>query len=124
VEEALDALPAYIHERMENVAVVVEERAEREKLGRLGYDPDVDLLGLYEGVPRTVRANGYNFAVPDRITLFREAILEEAGPGGDDAVVREIRKTIIHEIGHHFGLGDPEIEHLEGAPRQDARHGR
>ncbi len=113
VQEALDSLPDFFRERVENVAVVVEERPRRERLAALGYDPDRDLLGLYEGIPRPQRGSGYHLAVPDRITLFRQPILEEAGDGGNDEIVREIRKTVVHEIAHHFGIGDAELERLE-----------
>ncbi len=113
VREALDSLPESIRERMENIAVVVEEGPRREKLVALGYDPDQDLLGLYEGVPRPQRGTSYHLAVPDRITIFRQPILDEVGPGGDAAVVQEVRKTVIHEVAHHFGIGDAELERLE-----------
>src|SRR5712692_2654373 len=75
VAEALDDLPAYVQERLENVAVVVEERSERGRLARLGFDPEQDLLGLYEGINRVERASGYHLATPDRITLFWRPIV-------------------------------------------------
>lgn len=114
VAEALDELPEYVQQRLENVAVVVEERARPERLDRLGYDPSRDLLGLYEGINRLDRASGYHLVTPDRITLFRKPILEEVGSGGPQAVRREVRKTIIHEVAHHFGIDDAELERLGG----------
>jgi predicted Zn-dependent protease with MMP-like domain len=114
VAEALDDLPEYVQEHLENVAVVVEERARPERLSRLGYDPSRDLLGLYEGINRVERASGYHLVTPDRITLFWKPILEEVGPGGPKAIRREVRKTVIHEVAHHFGIDDAELERLGG----------
>jgi predicted Zn-dependent protease with MMP-like domain len=114
VAEALDDLPAYVRERLENVAVLVEEEATPERLARLGYDPSEDLLGLYEGINRLDRSSGYHLATPDRITLFRRAILEEVGTRDPEAIRREVRKTVIHEMAHHFGIDDAELERLGG----------
>jgi len=114
VADALDELPAYIQERLENVAVVVEARAGRERLERMGHDNDYDLLGLYEGINRLDRGSGYHLVTPDRITLFWKPIIEEVGGGGPDAIRREIRKTVIHEVAHHFGIDDAELERLGG----------
>ena len=114
VAEALDQLPVSIRERMENVAVVVEEWPRPTRLAALGYDPNQDLLGLYEGIPRHQRGSGYHLAVPDRITIFRQPILDQAGTGGREAIVREVRTTVIHEVAHHFGIDDEELARLEG----------
>jgi predicted Zn-dependent protease with MMP-like domain len=114
VSEALDDLPPYVQARLENVAVIVEEGASREHLQRLGYDADEDLLGLYEGVNRLDRAGGYHLITPDRITLFWRPIVEEVGSGDRDAIRREVRKTVIHEVAHHFGIDDAELERLGG----------
>jgi predicted Zn-dependent protease with MMP-like domain len=113
VAEALDGLPPYVQERLENVAVVVEERAGPERLRGSG-DPDADLLGLYEGINRLERASGYHLVAPDRITLFWRPIVEEVGNGDREAIRREIRKTVIHEVAHHFGMDDAELEQLGG----------
>ncbi len=113
VTEALESLPAGIAERIDNVAVVVEEWPTREKLVSLGYDPDRDLLGLYEGVPQPQRGGGYHLAVPDRITIYRQPILDEVGTGGEIEIVREVRDTVVHEVAHHFGISDAEIERIE-----------
>ncbi|MGI9149806.1 MAG: metallopeptidase family protein [Chloroflexota bacterium] len=114
VAEALDDLPAYVQQRLDNVAVVVEDRPRRPRLAELGYDPDQDLLGLYEGINRVDRSNGYHLATPDRITLFRRPILDQVGCGGPEALRREVRKTVIHEVAHYFGIGDAELERLGG----------
>jgi predicted Zn-dependent protease with MMP-like domain len=101
VAEAIDDLPEYVRQRLENVAIVV--------------DPDgSELLGLYEGVNRVDRASGYHLVAPDRITLFWKPILDEVGSSDPDAIREEVRKTIIHEVAHHFGIGDAELERLGG----------
>ena len=112
--EALDDLPDFIQQRLENLAVVVEERARPAQLTRLGDEPPHDLLGLYEGVNRLERSSGYHLAAPDRITLFWKPIVEEVGMGGPEAIRREVRKTVIHEVAHHFGIDDAELERLGG----------
>ena len=70
VAAAIDDLPPFVRQRMDNVAVVVEEWAEPDRLARLGFDADQDLLGLYEGVNRLERGGSYHLATPDRITLL------------------------------------------------------
>jgi predicted Zn-dependent protease with MMP-like domain len=118
VVRAMNDLPPFIRDRLENIAVVVEERPEPAKLLRLGYTANDTLLGLYEGIPRHQRALGYNFAVPDRITIYRQPILDEVAGRGPEAVVREVRKTVIHEVAHFFGISDDELEVLEGHARK------
>jgi predicted Zn-dependent protease with MMP-like domain len=113
VAEALDELPEFVQQRLENVAVVVEERASPQRLRRLGFGPGEELLGLYEGVNRLDRGTGYHLVMPDRITLFRQAILDEVGSADPEAIRREIRATVIHEVAHHFGMDDAELEQLE-----------
>jgi len=114
VAEALDELPEYVQQRLENVAIVVEERATSERLDRLGHEPGYDLLGLYEGINRVDRSSGYHLVTPDRITLFWRPILEEVGSTDPEAIRREVRKTIVHEVAHHFGIDDAELERLGG----------
>jgi predicted Zn-dependent protease with MMP-like domain len=75
---------------------------------------DSELLGLYEGVNRLERASGYHLATPDRITLFRRPIVDEVGSSDPAAIRAEVRRTIIHEITHHFGIDDAELERLGG----------
>jgi predicted Zn-dependent protease with MMP-like domain len=114
VAQALDDLPPEVAERLDNVAVVVEAWPDPDHLAELGYDPNESLLGLYEGINRLERAGGYHLAVPDRITLFWQPILDEVGSSDPEAIRREVRKTIIHEVAHHFGFDDAELERLGG----------
>ncbi len=103
VAEALDGLPAWVHERLENVQVVVEA------------EPPVDapnLLGLYHGIPLTERGNNYTWALPDQITLYRSTIEREAG-NRPDAVRRVVAHTVVHEIAHFFGISDERLHELD-----------
>ncbi len=114
VAEALDDLPPYVRQRMDNVAVLVEEWPEPDRLERFGLNPDQELLGLYEGVNRLERTGSYHLATPDRITLFWRPLVDEVGSGDREALRREVRKTVIHEVAHHFGIDDEELERLGG----------
>ena len=98
--EALDGLPASLSSQMDNVAVIVEEEAQ----GR-------NLFGLYEGVPLTRRGiQSYSGVMPDRITLYQKTICSQCH--SEDEVRTQIRKTVIHEVAHHFGISDPRLEEL------------
>lgn len=114
VRAALDRLPEQIAQHMDNVAVVVEEHADPDHLREIGLPPHQELLGLYEGVNKVARAaGGYNLVAPDRITLYRRAILREAGMGGRRAVERQVWRTLVHEIAHHFGYSDAQLGAME-----------
>ena len=100
VEEALDSLPDDLGRLMRNVAVVVEDE---------GASPN--LLGLYQGVPLTRRsAASYGGVLPDRITIYRLPILRRCA--SPDQVAAKVRMVVIHEIGHHFGIGDKRLHEL------------
>ena len=114
VAEALDDLPPFVQERMDNVAIVVEEWPEPDRLERSGMGPHEDLLGLYEGINQLERTGSYHLAMPDRITLFWRPLVDEVGKGGREALRREVRKTVVHEVAHHFGMDDAELERLGG----------
>jgi predicted Zn-dependent protease with MMP-like domain len=99
VGTALDSLPPRLGRVMRNVAVVVDN--DSHQLG---------LLGLYEGVPLTERTHSYSAVLPDRITIYRRAIC--AICRSEDQVVEEVRRTVIHEVGHHFGIDDARLHEL------------
>ena len=99
VSEALDGLPEELGELMSNVAVTVEH----------GEGP-VGLLGLYQGIPLTRRTSSYAGVLPDRITIYRRAIC--AISHTDTEVVEQVRRTVVHEVGHHFGLGDARLREM------------
>ncbi len=109
VQQALDDLPDEFAERLENVAVVVEEEPDPEVLQEMGLDPDADadeLFGLYQGVPLIERDTGYA-SPPDRIIIYMGPI--QRCCRSPQEIVREVRNTVIHELGHYFGLSDEEM---------------
>lgn len=100
VAEALDGIPAELGRLMDNVAVFVREGS-----------PGSGLLGLYEGIPLTKRDRGYEgMVMPDRITIFRQPILATCATEAD--VVRQVQITVVHEVGHHFGIDDGRLAEL------------
>lgn len=99
VGEALDGLPAELGELMTNVAVTVEH--ERGPTG---------LLGLYRGIPLPQRTTAYAGVLPDQITIYRRAICAVCRT--ESEVVEQVRRTVIHEVGHHFGIGDARLREL------------
>jgi predicted Zn-dependent protease with MMP-like domain len=113
VEEALSTLSAEIRAHMENVDVIVEYWPDEETLadaGLEGEDPS-ELLGLYRGVPLTERDSGY-VSPPDQILLFQGSILAVAGED-PDAIREEVRVTVLHEIGHFFGMSEERLHQHE-----------
>jgi predicted Zn-dependent protease with MMP-like domain len=111
VDEALETIPAHFRDAMENIAIVIEDEPTPEQLEGAGIDPEDTLLGLYEGTPLTERQWSHGNALPDKITLFQGPI-EDASEDEDDLVIA-IGETLIHEIGHYFGLSEEEIEEIE-----------
>ena len=123
-EEVLESLPATIHHLLEEAPVILEDRPTTAMLSELGIDPsEDDLCGLHSGVPLTERSVNDHGVLPDVIHLFREGIIDHAGGwdedededgsfGGEARIREEIRITLLHEIGHHFGLDEDELERL------------
>lgn len=111
VEEAVDSLPARFREAMTNIAIVVEDDPTDEQLASVDLDPPDKLYGLYEGIPLPERQWNHGNTLPDKITLFRNPILEDSLD--DDDVVVGIGETLIHEVGHYFGLDEDEIMEIE-----------
>ena len=108
VQQALDGLPEEYARRMTNVAVVVEDEPSSEVLADLEMDEDEDLLGLYQGLPidkeSFFQAGGQ---LPAKISIYRGPILRLCRTKQE--VVQEVRDTVVHEIGHHFGFDDDEM---------------
>jgi predicted Zn-dependent protease with MMP-like domain len=111
VADALASIPRRFRDAMDNLAIVVEDEPSRGLLEEMEIEPPDTLLGLYQGVPLTERAWDYGNALPDRILLF-QGPLERDSDDEDDLIVA-IGETLIHEIGHYFGLSEEEIEHIE-----------
>ena len=112
VAEAVESLPGEFLSRLENVQVDTEEWPSREDLLEADMSPrdKYRLLGLYHGVPLT-RRTSYYVALPDRITIFQKPI--EALVGEDEEAIRkQVRHTVIHEIAHYYGIDDDRLEEL------------
>jgi len=99
VAEALDAIPAPLSDVMDNVAVVIDDDS-----------PPGGLFGVYQGIPLTERDNYGGMVLPDRITIFRRTIC--ASCDTEEEVVAQVRTTVLHEVGHHFGITDRRLEDL------------
>jgi predicted Zn-dependent protease with MMP-like domain len=104
---ALEELPSEFRERLENVAVVVDEWPPVDSQGSLGSKSDGMILGLYDGVSLLQRGSDYHLNVPDRITIYRGPIVALCRSQAE--LVREVRDTVRHEVGHYFGLSDHEL---------------
>jgi predicted Zn-dependent protease with MMP-like domain len=100
VGEALDTIPPELTRAMDNVVVLVDDR----------NADDPQLLGLYEGVALTERTSDYGGVLPDRITVYREAILDVCAD--EDDVVHEVAVTVVHEVAHHFGVDEDTLHRL------------
>jgi predicted Zn-dependent protease with MMP-like domain len=109
VEEALDSLPKRFADLVQNVAVVIEDEPSEEDLDVLdddAYEAGNELLGLYRGIPLTRRR--YDMvALPDTVAIFRGPILRVCRTPRE--VVQQVRETVIHELGHYFGLADGDM---------------
>ena len=102
VAEALDSLPDWVLDRLENVEILVEERPPRR---------EPNLLGLYHGIPLTKRGAGYAGVLPDTITLYRRTI--ESVARDDDHLRRLIAHTVEHEVAHFFGISDDRLREMD-----------
>ena len=110
VQRALAELPAAFRDRIANLDIAVEERAQRPDYARSGTPHGRTLLGVYRGVPLPRRTHGYNLALPDRIAIFRQPLQRLAR---DEAHLYElVRHTVHHEIAHHFGISDERLHEL------------
>jgi predicted Zn-dependent protease with MMP-like domain len=109
VGEAMDGIPEEIAALIENVAVVVEEEPSDEEILDAGLDPETEtLFGLYQGVALPERGAGsYGSVLPDRIVIYRLPLLEACRSRRE--LIREIRDTVVHEVGHYFGLDEEDL---------------
>ena len=123
-EEVLASMPPGVHAMLDEAPVVLEDAPSPRLLRELGMDPrEDDLCGLHTGIPLTHRSVNDSGVLPDVIHLFREGIIDHAGgwdegededgPYGGEARIREeIRITLLHELGHHFGLDEDDLDRL------------
>ncbi len=110
VEQALSTLSPEIHKMMENVTVTVAEYPTRSQAEDVGLGPGRALYGLYQGVPLTRRSTHYGMVPPDRITIFMHPMVDHHRTS--EAIHRQVQRTVLHEIGHHFGIGERRLREL------------
>jgi predicted Zn-dependent protease with MMP-like domain len=111
VAEAVQTIPQKFRDAMQNIAIVIEDEPSLETLQEVGIEPPDTLLGLYQGTPLTERQWAHGNILPDKITLYQFPI-EDESEDEEDLIVA-IGETLIHEVGHYFGLSEEEIEAIE-----------
>ena len=111
VDEALESLPAAFEPYMENVSVEVQPRPTPELMKSMHLDGSRrDLLGVYHGVPLTNKSVNAPFDWPERIVIFQRNI--ESICSSREEIVEQVRQTVLHEVGHHFGMDEDDLEEL------------
>lgn len=111
ITRAMDELPQEYIKGLDNVAIVQADMPTDEQRVKMKLDDNHLLLGLYEGIPLTQRGNGYSFVLPDKITLFKHAILQVAR--NEEELFEQIKRTLWHEIAHYYGLNHARIDELQ-----------
>jgi predicted Zn-dependent protease with MMP-like domain len=111
VDKALRKLPKKFKDRIANIAVVVEDWADDETLEEMGIEPPDTLYGLYRGIDLTRRDSSYGNVMPDVITIYQGPIEEDAVDEKEMAEI--VRETVVHELGHYFGLDDETMHRIE-----------
>jgi len=109
--EAIALIPKRFRREMKNLAVVIEDEPSAELLDEMDIEPPDSLYGLYQGTPLPERTWAFGNHLPDRITLFQKPIEEDCED--EDDVRAVIGETLIHEVGHYFGLSEDEIQEIE-----------
>ena len=111
VERALVGLPRVFRDKLRNIAVVVEDWADDETLEEMEIEPPDTLYGLYRGVDLTQRDSSYGNVLPDTVTIYQGPIEEDCED--EEEMMEVIRDTVVHEIGHYFGLDDETMHRIE-----------
>ena len=111
VADALRSIPRRFRDAMHNIAVVVEDEPSAELLDEMEIEPPDTLLGLYQGTPLTERSWDFGNRLPDRILIFQGP--HERDAGDEEDLVIAIGETLIHEVGHYFGMSEEQIEEIE-----------
>ncbi|MBX2998925.1 MAG: metallopeptidase family protein [Caldilineaceae bacterium] len=107
VVAAIEELPEIFLDKLENVAIVVEDWPDRDALDSVGVRSRSNLLGLYHGIPHTARTRSYNLVMPDKISIYRRPI--EMRCHNDEEVQAMVKRVVRHEIAHHFGIDDDRL---------------
>ncbi len=111
VREAVEDLPGEVKKKMENVAICVEELPKRSTERKEEIWKGKILLGLYQGVPKNVWGRGFGGNLPDKITIFKDSI--ERFARKEEKIKEVVKRTVYHEIAHHFGFSEKEVRRLE-----------
>lgn len=111
VAEAVSLIPRRFRQEMRNLALVVEDEPDAALLEEMDIEPPDSLYGLYQGTPLTERGGSFGNELPDVITIFQRPIEEDCED--EDEIRGVIGETLIHEVGHYFGLSEEEIEEIE-----------
>ena len=111
VAEAITLIPRRFRREMQNLALVVEDEPTDELLEEMEIEPPDSLYGLYQGTPLPERSWAFGNSLPDRITIFQRPIEEDCED--EDEIRAVIGETLIHEVGHYFGMSEEEIEEIE-----------
>ncbi len=111
IQDAIKTIPSEFRRRMKNIAIIVEDEPSDELLDEMDVPPGETLYGLYQGIPLTERPADYGNALPDRITIYQGPIEEDCET--EEEMVVAIGETLIHEVGHYFGLSEDELEEIE-----------
>jgi len=110
VWEGIEAIPKRFLKKLNNVDVVIEDEPTKEQMRKLKLGQGAKLFGLYQGVPQTKRGY-YSWVLPDKITIFKKPIEEVCF--NDEEVRKKVKKTVWHEIAHHFGMDEQEVRKAE-----------
>jgi len=110
VEEGIEAIPKRFLEKLNNMDIVVEDEPTEKQMEKLKLRKDVKLFGLYEGIPQTKRGF-YSGVLPDKITIFKKSIEEVAF--NEKQIKEMVKKTVWHEIAHHFGMDEERVRRAE-----------
>jgi predicted Zn-dependent protease with MMP-like domain len=114
--QVLEELPQHVRDKLEEVPLIVEDYPDEDVLEEMGIDDPGSLCGLHTGIPLTERSVQHSGVIPDTINIYREGVLNQsldAGGSVDERELkRQIRITVLHEIGHHFGLNEDDLREL------------
>ena len=110
VAQALDDLPEFFKEKLQNVEVVVADWPTKDEVRAVGLKPGQLLFGLYQGIPQTKRDSHYGLVLPDKITIYRMPIEQVCRE--PERIVRQVQRTVKHELAHHFGIDDNRLREL------------
>lgn len=116
VKKAVLELPAHIRQKIDNLEIVIEEKASPEQLRKVGLRSEDSLLGLYQGVPQTTWGRGFGNILPDKISIFQKPIEKLAR--SEKEIIDLVKNTVWHEIAHHFGFSERGIRQLEAKRRK------